>query len=317
MAHKKGISFVIPAYNEEASVSITITRLDEILATLGRPYEIILVNDGSSDNTLANARQCGKARVISHPTNSGYGRSIKTGVIAAKYEWIGLTDADGTYPIQDIPRLVDEMDRGFDMVVGARNNIKELDSVQKSIFRFIFKMLVFLSAGNNRVLDANSGLRIFSRSIVISFMPLLCDTFSFTTSLTILAFGDGLFVSYVPINYLKRHGESKVRHLRDSIYAINLMVEGISYFNPLKIFLILLALAVLLVCIPAMSLAVLHMPTLSLYYMIFGSIVTILVALGVLGNIIRLSQIVREGKILSNLDCDNHHFGLNSDVGNG
>ena len=104
---KQGISFLIPAYNEEDAIYSTIEELDNALKMANIDYEIIIVNDGSTDNTLKNAKKYKSVTIISHPINVGYGRSIKSGIENSKYQWIGITDADGTYAMDSIPELFD------------------------------------------------------------------------------------------------------------------------------------------------------------------------------------------------------------------
>ena len=288
MKNNLGISYIVPAYNEENSIANTIQRLLSVLSTLAIPYEIIVVNDGSHDKTAEVVGQLNNIRLINHPINIGYGNSLKTGIRNAQYEWIGIVDADGTYPIEDIPRLIQEMHNGFDMVIGTRENTAKIDKPVKTFFRFIFKSIIRFVA-TDKIEDANSGFRIFRREVAINLFPFLCGTFSFTTSLTILASGKSYFIKHLPIQYEARIGKSKVSHIRDSIRTMQYIIQGITFFNPLKFFILLAFAMILLVCIPAMVLAVFRMATLSLYYMIFGTTVTLLIALGVIGDIIRIS----------------------------
>jgi glycosyltransferase involved in cell wall biosynthesis len=194
-----GVSFVIPAYNEDDSIETTLTTLKTVLGKLDVPYEIILVNDGSKDKTLERAQKCGIAKIISHPINVGYGRSIKSGIAIAKYNWIGITDADCTYPMEKIPDLLRKMEEGFDMVIATRKNIGGIDSPFKNIFRKIF-LRIMNSIIHTDIQDPNSGMRIFKKSLALSFFPFLCNTFSFTTSLTALAFWSGKVYRPYPHN---------------------------------------------------------------------------------------------------------------------
>lgn len=288
MKSNLGISYIVPAYNEEDSIGNTLQRLQCILATLAIPYEIIVVNDGSCDKTAEIAGKLNNIKLINHPINIGYGNSLKSGIRSAQYEWIGIVDADGSYPIEDIPLLVREMHNGFDMVIGSRENTAKIDRPVKTFFRFIFKRIIRFVI-TDKIEDANSGFRIFRREVAINLFPFLCGTFSFTTSLTILAAGKSYFIKHLPIQYQSRIGKSKVSHIRDSIRTIQYIIQGITFFNPIKFFILLAFAMILLVCIPAMVLAVFSMHTLSLYYMIFGTTVTLLIALGVIGDIIRIS----------------------------
>lgn len=288
MNNNPGLSFIIPAYNEEGSVADCLTRLKKTLSKIDIPSEIILVNDGSKDKTLAKAREVEDIKIISHPVNIGYGNAIKSGLKAARYDWVGLTDADGTYPIEELPAFIAEMEKGFDMVIGQRSNISDIDKSGKRFFRWVYKTVIRLMV-TKKIKDPNSGFRLLKRDMALTLYPFLCGTFSFTTSLTIIASGLHFFIQYLPITYSERNGRSKVRHIRDSMKTIQYIVQGITFFNPIKFFLFLAIFMVLFVCIPAMFIALFNMHTLSLYYMIFGTAVTLLIALGVVGDIIRVS----------------------------
>lgn len=282
-----GLSILIPAYNEQGGIRRTLEELLQVLGSLNRPFEIIVINDGSRDDTIAQATMPG-VRVISHPTNVGYGNALKTGIINARHDWVGIIDADGTYPCEDLGRLLEQMDKGFNMVIGERVNIHEHDKPFKRLMRRIYKASIRSLAGNN-IRDANSGFRIFEKRVALEFLDFLCGTFSFTTGLTILAFEKPYFVGYVPIEYRDRVGKSHVRHVRDSIRTIQLIVQGITYYNPLKFFVLLTLAMVIFVGFPAMCMALLHMFTLSSYYMIFGCTASILLGLGLLGDIVRVT----------------------------
>ena len=170
MINNPGLSYVMPAYNEEQSISNTLQRLINTLSRLNMPYEIIVVNDGSRDRTKELAEQFKNVKLISHPINIGYGNALKSGIKNAQYEWIGIVDADGTYPIEDIPKLIREMQNGFDMVIGTRMNTGELDKPVKKIFRRIFKTILKLVIKAS-IEDANSGFRIFRRELAIILLP--------------------------------------------------------------------------------------------------------------------------------------------------
>lgn len=285
---KPGVSYIVPTFDEEDAIGGTIERLHLTLASLEIPYEIIVVNDGSSDRTRERVEQYSDVKLINHPINIGYGNALKSGILCAQYAWIGIIDADGSYPVEDIPNLVREMHNGFDMVIGARQNTKQLDGPIKRLFRAIYKTVLRVVI-KDTIEDANSGFRMFRREIATNHFPFLCGTFSFTTSLTILAMGQFYFVKHIPIQYLPRHGSSKVRHLKDSIRTLQYIVQGLTFYNPIKFFMILTLMMMLLVYVPAMGLAMFSMLTLSLYYVVFGTTVIFLVAIGVLADIVRIS----------------------------
>lgn len=230
------ISIVIPAYNEENAITGTIDSLRNFLENIyGRSaIEIVVVDDGSSDSTSKKAIESG-AVVIRHPQNVGYGRSLKTGIRAATNEIIVIIDADLTYPADAIPGLIDELNKGFDMVVGARTGHHYSGSIFKGPLRLLLKGLVEFVAGR-KVPDANSGLRVFRKSTCQEYLDHLCDTFSFTTSQTLAFMLTGRFVSYVPISYYQRVGHTKVKLLKDSMRTLQYIAQTAMYYNPMKIF---------------------------------------------------------------------------------
>ncbi len=232
------ISIVIPAYNEEAVIADTIERCRQILSQIGDANsEIIVIDDCSTDQTFLRAERAG-ARVSKHPHNIGYGRSLKDGISMSKNDIIVITDADGTYPLERIPDLLTEYKQGFDMVVGARKGKNYDESFKKKILRIILKNLVQFTAGR-KIEDINSGLRIFSRTAIMRYFDTLCDTFSFTTSVTLAYMMTGKFVKYIPVEYHKRVGKTKVRLFKDTFRTLQYIVEAILYYNPIKIFLAL------------------------------------------------------------------------------
>lgn len=231
------ISVVIPALNEESAIGATVANVSQVLVAASLvPFEIIVVDDGSSDKTGKEAAEAG-ARVVRHPHNVGYGRSLKDGIQAATYDMIVICDADGTYPAAAIPELVRLYQDGFDMVVGERHGPHHRQSVMKSSLRVLLRLLVEWTAGR-RIPDINSGMRVFSRAAAIRYFPHLCETFSFTTSMTLAYMMTHRFVTYHRIEYYERIGQSKVRLFKDSLRTLQYVVEAIVYYNPLKIFLL-------------------------------------------------------------------------------
>jgi polyisoprenyl-phosphate glycosyltransferase len=237
------ISVVIPAFNEQDEIGATVARVREVLSGCGvGVYEVIVVDDGSLDETGARAERAG-ARVLRHPHNVGYGRSLKDGITAARYDTIIINDADGTYPIEAIPELIACYDKGYDMVVGSRSGKHYRESLIKMPLRRLLRFIVEFTAGRS-IPDINSGLRIFRRSAILEYYDHLCDTFSFTTSMTLAYMMTGKFVAYVPIDYNKRVGTSKVRLFRDSMKTLQYIVEAAIYYNPLKMFVLMACIVV-------------------------------------------------------------------------
>ena len=294
-----GVSVVIPCFNEENAIVDTLDRLRNTFDQTNVNYEIIVVDDGSQDASAKLLREykSDNLQIVTHPVNIGYGASLKDGILKSKYETIGIIDADGTYKVEAFPELIGYIERGFDLVIATRTNIAETDSFLKGISRKIFKFIIRFLVNKN-IEDPNSGLRVFRKSVVMEAFPFLCDTFSFTTSMTILIVGKRHFVKHVPVNYSPRKGSSKVNHFRDTIRALQMIVQGVTFFNPIKFFILLSAFMVGFVCIPSMVIATLGYHVLSLYAMIFGSVVILLIALGTVGDIVRVSMLsINERKI--------------------
>lgn len=226
------ISVVIPAFNEERAVANQISSIAHILDADGSPYEIIVVDDGSSDHTAEQAARAG-ARVLRHLENRGYGASLKTGIDAAQYDTIVISDADGTYPADQIPELVAKLETA-DMVVGARTtDVSNIPTIRRPA-KWILGKLANQIAGRN-IPDLNSGLRAFRRSCIKQYFPILSNQFSFTTTSTLSFLADDYRVVYHPIDYYPRVGESKIkpRHFMDFIMLVLRMAM---LFQPMKIF---------------------------------------------------------------------------------
>jgi glycosyltransferase involved in cell wall biosynthesis len=233
----QGVSIVMPALNEAEAIGEQIAALQKVLGTLDVPSEVIVVDDGSTDGTGDLAEKAG-ARVVTNPINSGYGASLKRGIQASRYEHIVICDADGTYPVDRIPDLLKESERGFDMVVGARTGKYYRGSLLKHPWRLFYLELCRFVTGV-KIPDANSGLRVFKKSLVLEFFDDLCLGYSFTTTLTLAMLSRGSFVKFMPIDYMKRIGKSKVRFFIDALRTAQLIVQTILLYNPIKLFLLI------------------------------------------------------------------------------
>jgi glycosyltransferase involved in cell wall biosynthesis len=281
-----GVTILVPAYNEEKGIGGVLERLSRI--DLGRPLEILIVDDGSTDGTarvLAEVRRrMPRLRVIHQPENRGYGAALKLGFAQAAHEIVVITDADGTYPEDRIADLVARIDDGAEMVVGERAgedvNIPLLRRPAKSTLRALASYLA-----GTRIPDLNSGLRAFRRELVLKYRPILPQGFSFTTTITLAALTNGHRVEYVTINYAHRSGSSKIRPIRDTLGFTSLIVRTVMYFNPLKVFYPVAA-AVSVLLIASMSYDVFHDKNLGdKTVLLFVAVVQIL-SIGLLADLI-------------------------------
>lgn len=242
-----GVSVVVPVYNEENSVESTISTLSSVLSSLDIHYEIIFVNDGSIDDS-ANVlkKKVDLIKLVEHKSNRGYGASLKSGIKIAKYEIIIITDADGTYPFDIIPEIIEAM-KFNDMVVGSRTGASvKIPLIRRPAKWLINKLANYLSG--TKIPDINSGLRAIKTNLVNKYIYLLPDGFSFTTTITLALSCDSYKIKYIPINYGKRIGKSKIRPIHDTLNFIQLIIRTILYFKPLKVFmpisLILIAISI-------------------------------------------------------------------------
>ena len=228
-----GISIIIPAYNEAGAIVNVVQQISEVCRSEKVDFEIIVVDDGSTDRT-ADSLQGTAVQVLRHPENRGYGAAIKTGVLSAQYPWILITDADGTYPISQIPKLLENLDQ-YEMVVGARTG----DDVNIPLVRRPAKWLLSRLANfmaQTRIPDLNSGFRIFKKTAFQRFLTLFPSGFSLTTTITLALLCNGYAVRYVPIDYYRRTGSSKIRPIRDTYNFFLLVIRTIMYFDPLRVF---------------------------------------------------------------------------------
>lgn len=230
------LSIVIPAYNEEGAIAPVLTKLVAQMNASGMTYEILVVDDGSTDKTVVIAQQQNGITLIRHRKNKGYGASLKTGIRQAQYNLICITDADGTYPNSRIPDLYNHLQKEkLDMVVGARIG----DNVHIPLLRrppkWALRQLANQVAGE-KIPDLNSGLRIFRRDVALRMFGILSDRFSFTTTITLAMITNQYEVDFVPIDYHARVGNSKIRPIHDTIGFTSLILRMALYFKPLKIF---------------------------------------------------------------------------------
>jgi glycosyltransferase involved in cell wall biosynthesis len=231
-----GVSFVIPAFNEEAAIPVVLESIQRMAKEQGLQAECIVVDDGSTDQTAAVAASHG-ARVVSIPMNVGYGAALRRGIESAAHSRIVITDADGSYPLDYTPELLRRLER-FDLVIGRRTGTTYYRSLVTYPFRLAYLLLVWFVVGR-RVPDPNSGFRAFRREAVQEFLPVMCAGFSFSTSMTTLFLLSGLTVDYVPIPYRRRIGKSKIRFVRDMLRTGQILCSVILLYNPIKLFVLL------------------------------------------------------------------------------
>jgi glycosyltransferase involved in cell wall biosynthesis len=276
---KTSVSIVMPAFNEGKSVRTGILELRELLKKHDIKAEFVVVDDGSRDETAHEAKRAG-ARVVQHRSNRGYGASLKTGIAEASYETIAITDADGTYPARYLPQMLEELEHA-DMVVGARTGTNVHIPLIRRPAKWALNCLANYISGR-RIPDLNSGLRVFRRDVVMQYFPILPDQFSFTTTITMAMLCDKYAVSYIPIDYRKRQGRSKIVAWDAGSFAI-LILRIAMLFKPLRVF-IPLALVCLLYGLTKATIDLFHDPNISASAILALSATIQLTLVGMLGE---------------------------------
>ena len=226
------ISIILPAKNESAAIGATVAGI-RLRYPDTAAVEVLVVNDGSTDNTAAVAQSAG-ARVLYHPYSKGNGAAIKTGARAASGDVIVFMDADGQHDPADIVRLLKELEQGYDMVVGARQNGSQA-SVGRGLANGFYNRLASWMTGH-KVADLTSGFRAARADKFREFLYLLPNGFSYPTTSTMAFFRAGYAVAYVPIHAAKRIGKSHIRLLRDGTRFLLIIFKIGTLFSPLKIF---------------------------------------------------------------------------------
>lgn len=223
------LSIILPAKNESASLR----TLGPALRARFPEAEIIVVDDGSGDDTAAVARQAGLT-VVSHPYSIGNGGAIKSGGRHASGRVLVFMDADGQHDPNDIPRLLEALGTGYDMVVGARDAGSQA-GLHRLVANEAYNLLASWMTGHP-IRDLTSGMRAVKASKFLEFLQLLPNGFSYPTTLTMAFFRSGYPVAYVPIKAARRIGKSHVRPLRDGVRFLMIIFKIGSMYSPMKIF---------------------------------------------------------------------------------
>jgi len=229
------ISVVITAFNEEKIIAQTVDMIDDLLKKQKVDYEIIIINDGSTDRTQEILNEFEDIILISRKVNRGYGFSLKEGIKESKGDMILIIDADGSYPLDQIPNLISKSS-SYDMVIGERSGQNVSIGLINRFGKLILRCLIYLLS-SIWVKDINSGLRIFKKELIKKYWNIIPDGFSLTTTLTIASLLEKYRIKFIPINYYKRIGNSKIRPFRDFFNFVILVFRIISFFKPLRFYL--------------------------------------------------------------------------------
>ena len=228
------LSIIVPAYNEGKTIAEVLASLKKELADK-LIYEIIVVNDGSTDNSREILKAIPYIKPINHKINRGYSSSLKTGIENSQYDWVLTFDSDGSHPPHQIMDLIKFCD-DYDLIVGARTGKQAYDTFFRKIGRKIVTSFAqYISKA--KIPDINSGFRLFKKELAQRFWHLFPEGFSFSTTLTVASHVSRYAVKYVPIESYKRQaGKSGIKPVRDMAGFLNLVTRLAIYFKPLRVF---------------------------------------------------------------------------------
>lgn len=232
MEHIQKLSVIIPVYNEEKVIGSILKRIQNVLNELSITYEILVINDGSQDETAVAASAAG-ATVISHPYNIGNGAAVKTGIRNAMGDVLVMLDGDGQHPPEDIPRLLEKVAQ-YDMVVGARTQASD-SAWHRDLANTAYNWLASYVT-DHKIQDLTSGFRAIKGHVAREFVHLLPNTFSYPTTITMAVLRSGFTLHYEPIVSPKRVGKSKIKLLRDGTRFLLIIFKIATLFSPLKVF---------------------------------------------------------------------------------
>lgn len=231
------VSIIIPAYNEENTIKNVVDEL--INYNFPFNFEIIIVNDGSTDKTEMKIKEflnTPNIKLINYTKNRGYGASLKSGIKKAEGEYIVTYDGDGQFFPEEISKFFDEITKNdFDIVIGERGKLYSGSPLWRTPGKYLIRLLINSLIGI-KIKDFNCGLRIVKRKIISRYLHLCSDKFSFSTTSTMVLINRGYNYSFFPIEVRQRNeGESSVK-LFSGFNTIYLVLKMIMLFNPLKIF---------------------------------------------------------------------------------
>ena len=226
----RSVSVILPCLNEAQALPPLLSNISSILPDA----ELIVVDDGSTDGSGEAARQHG-ARVIRHARTLGNGAAVKSGARAARGEVLVFLDADGQHNPSDIPRLLEKLDEGFDLAVGARE-ARGHAGIHRWFANHLFNRLASIMTGQN-IGDLTSGFRAVRARHFRRFLYLLPNGFSYPTTSTMAFIRSGLPVAYVPIQVEQRSGRSNIRLLKDGTRFLLIIIKIGTFFSPMRLFL--------------------------------------------------------------------------------
>ncbi len=230
----KPVTLVLPAYNEEKAISSSLKKITGFMKQNFSDYEIIVVNDASTDRTAEIVSGFDDVIIVTHPYNKGNGSAVRTGIRNAKKEFVVMMDADGQHSIKDILKITEYLGV-YDCVIGARTESSHGSFHRNMANRFYNSLATYVT--NIKIEDLTSGYRGFRTSVIKKFLYMFPNGFSYPTTSTLAVIKAGYNLKYCPIIAKKRIGKSKIKILRDGFRFILIIIKIAILFSPLKVFL--------------------------------------------------------------------------------
>lgn len=230
------VTVIVPAYNESATIAEDVRRIRAAFSDSPK-LQLLVINDGSTDGTDELAKGAG-ASVISHPVNLGQGAAIKTGITNATGDFIVIVDGDGTYPAEDLPKLVSfTMESGYEQVIGDRQSEQGSLRLLRVVVKRLLRMFASFLSGQ-AVGDMNSGMRVLTKEAANRYLTLIPDGFSNSTTLTLASLSHRGRIAFIPIDYgARKVGKSKFRPIEDTYNMMLTVVRMVMYVDPLRVLL--------------------------------------------------------------------------------
>lgn len=226
------ISVIIPAYNEGETIVPVVKNLQAYLVKLGVPFEIIIVNDASTDDTKQKAESLG-VRVINHVYNKGYGAGLKTGMKASAYEWLLWYDADGQFKPEYIETFLKHQP-DYDFIIAERQGYQ--GPISRTLGkRILVKVASFLA--ERKINDINCGFRLVRKDKIMQFFHLYPNGFSISTTSTLAFIKSALNIKFIPIKIEERQGGVSQVKAKDGFLMLMLILRMVMLFSPLRVFL--------------------------------------------------------------------------------
>lgn len=220
------VSIIMPALNEERSIGKLVLEIVSLMTSHRLIFEVIVVDDGSTDKTVSVARRCG-AVVLSSGRNRGKGYCLRQGLTRARGDVIVTMDSDGEHRPTDITKLLRYAFRGIDVVAGSRflNGTKNFTSRIHYFGNQLFNLSIMVLTGK-KITDSQTGFRVLKRKVLDS-LSLQSDGYEIETEITVKSLRNGFTFKEVPI-YIKRreYGISRIRMLSDGKKILTTIVTS-------------------------------------------------------------------------------------------